>query len=75
LSGTRPRNSRPWTADEVQTLMREASLKTVAELAMLLNRSRWAILTKAAHERIVLIDPVKHRGAPRHPLPWEADQE
>ena len=71
LPTANPRKSRPWAVQEVDTLIREASRLTVAELAALLNRSRWAIRTKTAHERVVLIDPVKHRGGPRRPLPWE----
>ena len=75
MPGANARNSRPWTAEEVQTLKREASQQTVAELATLLNRSHWAIRTKAAHERLVLKNPVAHPNPRRHRLPWEPDRE
>jgi hypothetical protein len=69
------RNSRPWTTEEVQTLKREASRHTVAELATLLNRSEWAIRTKAAHERLVVKNPVARPNPRRHPMPWETERE
>lgn len=41
-------NNRPWTAEEIETLKREAKQATAKELAEMLNRSPMAIYSKCS---------------------------